>query len=128
MSVFVDVKNFMDAMGQDHPDSPVAEYRLNAGMKLYENLIQEEYLEFCGECDLRGKADGAIDLIWVCIGYLHSAGINPQPLWDAVRAANMTKSTGPICEKTGKRLKPPGFKHPDIAALIQAQREVKTCE
>ena len=124
MSVFVDVKNFMDAMAQGHPERPVGEYGLNDGMKLYERLIDEEFTEFSAACELAEKADGAIDLIWVCIGWLNAAGIDPQPLWDAVRAANMTKSTGPICPTTGKRLKPPGFQHPDIAALIQAQRSI----
>lgn len=141
MSVFVDVKNFMDAVGQSGPEKPVDEYvykdeyipsmpiiNYNDGMSLYKYLIEEEDNEFWKAQTLGEQADGIIDGIWVRIGYLVAAGIDPQPLWDAVRAANMTKSTGPICEKTGKRLKPPGFQHPDIAALIQKQREVKTCE
>jgi predicted HAD superfamily Cof-like phosphohydrolase len=124
MSVFVDVKNFMDAMNQSGPDRPVTEYGFNDGMRLYEALIDEEFTEFSAACELAEKVDGAIDLIWVCIGWLNAAGIDPQPLWDAVRAANMTKSTGPICPTTGKRLKPAGFKHPDIKSLLQAQRNV----
>jgi predicted HAD superfamily Cof-like phosphohydrolase len=124
MTVFDDVRGFMDAMAQSGPETPVAEYGINDGMKLYEALIDEEFKEFVGACELAEKADGAIDLIWVCIGWLVAAGIDSQPLWDAVRAANMTKSTVPICPTTGKRLKPAGFQHPDIAALLQVQRNV----
>lgn len=68
------------------------------------------------------SVDGAIDMIWVTLGWLHSVGVDPQPIWDAVAAANMAKSTGPVRED-GKRLKPEGWTHPDIAALIDAQRK-----
>lgn len=136
MTVFDDVRGFMDAVNQSLADRPVNEYEADVGertihiidyndsMILYEKLIDEEDKEFWAGRTLGDKADAIIDSIWVRIGFLLAAGIDPQPLWDAVLAANMTKSTGPICPDTGKRLKPPGFKHPDIAAILQAQRNV----
>lgn len=71
--------------------------------------------------DLPALADGVIDSFYVLEGLLVRCGINGRPLWDAVHAANLTKASGPTCEKTGKRLKPPGFQPPDIEALLRAQ-------
>lgn len=71
--------------------------------------------------DLPALADGVIDSFYVLEGLLIRCGINGRPLWDAVHAANLTKASGPTCEKTGKRLKPTCFVPPDIEALLRAQ-------
>lgn len=123
-----DVKQFMVAMGQgvlDRPGNSVDGtpgcIENEEGQSLYEGLMNEEHLEFRDAESLADSVDGAIDLIWVTLGWLHSVGVDPQPIWDAVCAANMAKSTGPVRED-GKRLKPCGWKHPDIAALVEEQR------
>lgn len=118
-----DVFAFMLAVDQRGPDKPLP-YPLIANNQslLYEGLVEEEHGEFKHAQTLPDKVDGAIDLIWVTLGWLNAVGVNASPIWEAVRLANMTKVSGPVCPDTGKRLKPPGFKHPDIGALIDEQR------
>lgn len=112
----------MSAMGQRIEPVPVADYLPSNTTTLYSGLIYEEFREWEAAKGLSDSVDGAIDLIWVTLGWLHSVGVDPQPIWDAVAAANMAKSTGPV-RADGKRLKPDGWKHPDIAALIDQQRK-----
>lgn len=123
-----DVFAFMLAVDQRGPDKPIGavDYLISseAGLHLlYEKLMDEEYTEFVDGETLADQVDGAIDLIWVTLGWLNAVGVNASPIWEAVRLANMTKVSGPVDPATGKRLKPPGFKHPDIAALIEQQRK-----
>ena len=119
-----DVFAFMLAVDQRGPDKP---RRLTEEWSeletLYWSLMREEYGEFCAADSQAEAVDGAIDLIWVTLGWLNAVGVNASPIWEAVRLANMTKVSGPICPDTGKRMKPIGFKHPDVAALIDQQRK-----
>lgn len=118
-----DVFAFMLAVDQRGPGKPLPNnYPHNDLAELYEALIEEEFNEFMDAADLDQCVDGAIDLIWVTLGWLNAVGVNASPIWEAVRLANMTKVSGPVCQTTGKRLKPEGFKHPDIGALIDQQR------
>ncbi len=119
-----DVFAFMLAVDQRGPGKPLP-YPMQANELsfLYQHLVDEEHDEFQNAQTLADQVDGAIDLIWVTIGWLESVGVNASPIWEAVRLANMTKVSGPIDPVTGKRLKPPGFKHPDVAALIDQQRK-----
>jgi predicted HAD superfamily Cof-like phosphohydrolase len=119
-----DVAEFMRAMGQRLEPRPGAEYLPSKETTLYSSLVIEEYHEWYNAKGMAESVDGAIDLIWVTLGWLHSIGVDPQPIWDAVQAANMAKTTGPV-RADGKRLKPDGWKHPDIAALIDQQRKAK---
>lgn len=123
-----DVFAFMLAVDQRGPDKPFPANFIVPGGKLpelYNRLVQEEFAEFVGATDLAEAVDGAIDLIWVTLGWLNAVGVNASPIWEAVRLANMTKVSGPVDPATGKRLKPDGFKHPDIAALIDQQRKAR---
>ena len=65
-------------------------------------------------------ADSMADSIYVILGTAVSCGIDLQPIWNAVQRANMLKAGGPV-RVDGKRLKPPGWKHPDIQKLIEEQ-------
>ena len=121
-----DVFAFMLAVDQRGPDKPFPANFINPGGKLpelYQKLVQEEFGEFFAAENLYDAVDGAIDLIWVTLGWLNAVGVDASPIWEAVRLANMTKVSGPVDPATGKRLKPPGFKHPDIATLIEQQRK-----
>lgn len=120
-----DVFAFMLAVDQRGPDKPFPANFIVPGGKLpslYVDLIREEHCEFQDAKSLHEAVDGAIDLIWVTLGWLNAVGVNAAPIWESVRLANMTKVSGPIDPSTGKRLKPPGFKHPDVDALVDAQR------
>jgi predicted HAD superfamily Cof-like phosphohydrolase len=71
--------------------------------------------------DLPEFADATIDLDYVVEGARLAFGINGEPLWDAVHAANMAKMGGPKDPQTGKQLKPPGWTAPPIQELLMAQ-------
>jgi predicted HAD superfamily Cof-like phosphohydrolase len=121
-----DVFAFMLAVDQSMPVKPVGPADVTSVGEmsdLYMDLMAEEYQEFKDSETFPEAVDGAIDLIWVTLGWLNAVGVNASPIWEAVRLANMTKVSGPVCPDTGKRIKPPGFKHPDIAALIDQQRK-----
>lgn len=69
-------------------------------------------------------ADGCIDTIYVCLGLLHSLGVDPDVAWDEVHASNMTKidpATGEVLKdpNTGKVLKPKDFRPPDMLKVVQ---------
>lgn len=68
-------------------------------------------------------ADGAIDTIYVCLGLLHSLGIDPQAAWDEVHRSNMAKidpNTGKaIKREDGKVIKPEGWAPPDMVRVVR---------
>lgn len=67
--------------------------------------------------DLIGAIDGLIDLLYVTYGTALEMGIDLEPFWDEVHAANMRKVNGPVRED-GKMLKPEGWVAPDIAGVL----------
>lgn len=69
-------------------------------------------------------ADGAIDTICVCLGLLHSMGVDPQRAWDEVhRVGNMSKidpATGTVLKREdGKVQKPEGWTPPDMERVVR---------
>lgn len=92
-------------------------------VKLRDRLIAEESDELADAFDagdLPGIADGIADLIYVLLGLAVSYGIDMRPVWDEVHAANMRKEGG-ATRRDGKILKPEGWVHPDIEALLAKQ-------
>lgn len=65
-------------------------------------------------------ADALIDLEYVILGTHNEFGINSNPLWAEVQAANLSKSGGGERED-GKILKGPEFKPPQIDRLLREQ-------
>lgn len=137
MSVFTDQKLFMEITGQKPSEDMV---------ELYMDLIDEEMNELCnayGVNDVVEMADGAIDLIYVTIGLLHSMGLDPQALWDEVQRSNMSKFLVEACvfcgtkgcdhcngtgeffkvlrREDGKILKGPRYKAPDLSSIVTEQ-------
>jgi predicted HAD superfamily Cof-like phosphohydrolase len=70
--------------------------------------------------DMVGAVDGCIDVLVVTVGTLSAIGCGDVHLMNAVLDANDLKLTGPARED-GKKLKPPGWKPPDIAGELRAQ-------
>jgi predicted HAD superfamily Cof-like phosphohydrolase len=68
-------------------------------------------------------ADALADLEYVTIGSAVTWGIPGAAVWDEVQAANMRKAGGPKDPVTGKALKPPGWKGPDVEGVLR--REAK---
>lgn len=110
---------FMTAGGQT-----IGEYNLEQAER-YLTHILEEVTELVRDHpnDKVKAVDGAVDTIVVCLGYLHSIGIDPSEAWDAVYRANMSK-IGPdgkvYRREDGQIAKGPHFKPPedDLAALL----------
>jgi len=65
-------------------------------------------------------ADAIGDLKYVLEGTNLAFGIDGEPIWNAIQAANMAKAGGPVDEH-GKRMKPPGWTPPDIAGELRKQ-------
>lgn len=138
-----DVLDFSVVTGQhvrQRPGIPPSEV-----VTLRIRLVTEEFAEFIGaitgmtheetlnfvkflhgvvwrksEVDLALIADAIADLKYVLEGTNLSFGIDGEPIWDAVHAANMKKVSGPI-DVHGKRLKPPGWTPPDIRGELEKQ-------
>lgn len=90
-------------------------------VELRSELIREEAIETMiamKSGDLVGVADGIVDLIYVAIGAAVEFGIDIDPIFDIVHAANMAKEGGGT-RADGKILKPPGWKSPDTAILVE---------
>lgn len=98
----------------------VPDVRMYARMERRAKWIESEIEELRLARDINDTADAFIDIIYFALGGLVELGVDGGPLFDAVHAANMTKVKLPGISKIAK---PPGFKHPDIAALIEAQRK-----
>lgn len=84
----------------------------------YLKHILEETLETSGafiENDKLKMVDGAIDLIVVAIGFLHSLNVNVEAAWDAVHKANMRKVVdGKLYKRPDGQIgKPPGWYGPE---------------
>jgi predicted HAD superfamily Cof-like phosphohydrolase len=66
-------------------------------------------------------ADGIADSIYVELGTAVAAGIDMEPVWEAVQMSNIAKASGPV-RADGKRMKPEGWEAPDIEGILDAQR------
>lgn len=68
-----------------------------------------------------GAADGAADILYVLFGLLLRLGISRRQfvaVWYEVTRANLAKAGGPTRED-GKRLKPPGWRPPNVAEALR---------
>lgn len=120
--VFSDVLEFHREMAP-HLIGSVPAVPEAGSARLRLRLLAEEYEEleraiFAGH--LPGIADGIADLIYVAIGTAIGYGIDMRPVWEAVHRANMAKAGGPVRDD-GKRGKPPGWEHPDVAGILGRQ-------
>lgn len=98
-----------------------------------QNIVQDMLLKVLQEAtqkketepDLCRAIDGLCDTIVICYGRAETLGVDLEPFYDEVMAANMTKANGPI-DANGKRGKPPGFVPPDIAGVLERVMEARS--
>lgn len=113
---FADQKLFMEACGQS------TDKRAPGQATLYDNLIEEEYEEFCFAKNEVEQLDAVMDLIVVLIGYAYSMGWNVEGAWKEVIRSNMAKvdpATGMVRRREdGKILKPEGWTPPALEAFV----------
>lgn len=119
-----DIVAFHRAMNQ-----PVGETPAIRAADLRIRLIDEEVNETIRAIergDLVEAIDGICDALYVLIGTAVAFGVDLEPFWNEVHRTNMLKATGPV-RADGKRMKPEGWKPPDIAGLLVNHRmlEVK---
>jgi predicted HAD superfamily Cof-like phosphohydrolase len=112
------MREFMAATGCYLPDCPSVPPR--HVVRLWRRLIREEWRELrwaVRSGNLERIAKEAADLRTVVDGMMLAHGIEPQAAQDVVHASNMTKAGGPI-RRDGKVLKGPGYRPPDMAAVV----------
>ena len=118
---YADVRAFHEKFGcfvGRRPEFPGRE-----AYELRRSLVREEYYELSDAMeadDIPQVADAMADLIYVVLGTAIAYGIDLRPIFAAIHAANMAKIGG-AKRDDGKILKPAGWKHPDIAQLLEAQ-------
>ena len=91
-------------------------------------LIEEEVGELrqaAEQGDLIGIADALADIVYVAYGTAHVHGIDLDSVLDEVHASNMTKLGAdgrPVRREDGKVLKGPGYRAPDVKAVLAGQQ------
>lgn len=71
--------------------------------------------------DLVKTLDGAVDMIFVALGLIHSPGVDPDEAWMVVLRANMSKVEGQIYRRPdGQIAKGPNFvpPEPELSKLL----------
>jgi RimJ/RimL family protein N-acetyltransferase/predicted HAD superfamily Cof-like phosphohydrolase len=82
-------------------------------------LLAEEYQEYQAAEDARdlaGIADALADMVYVAYGTAHCYGFDMDAMLTEVHASNMTKQ--PPAVPGGKAVKGPGYRPPDIKAVL----------
>lgn len=89
---------------------------------LYLELVAEEFKELVQSESLENLTKELADLIVVCIGCLHSLGVDPESVWDEVHRSNMSKCTdGKLVKREdGKVLKPDTYTPANTKQFIEA--------
>lgn len=117
------VRTFQQSCGQPVAFRPTVEDNHEQAF-LYAELVREEAQELAEafrEKDIVGVADGCADLIWVVFGLCNAMGIDMEPVWEEVRASNMSKISQDgkvIRREDGKILKPDSYFKPDIKKAL----------
>lgn len=120
------VKEFHEKFGHPISDTPRMLDK-ERSLARYHWML-EELNEFIASPDITEQADAMIDLMYFALGTLVEMGIKPDPLFDIVQNANMSKlwSDGkPHYNAENKVIKPEGWEdpHPRLEAEIERQRK-----
>jgi len=118
---YQDVLDFHTKFGcptKDKPGCPTPDIVSLRRRLVFEEI--NELIDAIDAADLAGIADSIVDSIYVLLGTAIVYGIDLCPVWDAVQAANIAKVGGGKRDD-GKIMKPPGWKPPDICAVLAAQ-------
>lgn len=93
-------------------------------------LIAEEAREACQAImadNLVDAVDGLVDTIYVCLGAAVTFGVDLAPIFNEIHRTNLAKVGGSV-RSDGKILKPPEWRPPRVAKLLDEQDAVKTPE
>ena len=118
---FAAVREFHERLGVPAPTVPALPGADRIALRV--RLIREEQAEFEAAAaggDVPGAADALADLVYVAVGAAIEFGVDLEPVFAAVHAANLQKVGGGR-RADGKVQKPEGWRHPDIAGILRAQ-------
>ncbi|WP_323612104.1 HAD family hydrolase [Erysipelothrix enhydrae] len=120
------VKEFHEKFGHPVKDEPVM-MDADRAAKRYAWML-EEINEFIEAEDIVEQADAMIDTIYFALGTLVEMGIEPEPLFEIVQHANMSKlweDGKPHYNEDGKTIKPKGWEdpHKKLEDAIEAMKK-----
>ena len=111
---FEKVKEFHKVFGHPVNEKPVMLDAKRTEIRV--GFMLEEIEEFLDAENIYEQADAMIDLIYFALGTLVEMGVKPQPVFDIVHDANMSKQwkdgTVKTRETDGKVIKPPEWEDP----------------
>ncbi|MBA9027549.1 HAD family hydrolase [Peribacillus huizhouensis] len=124
------VAEFHEKFGHPVAKSPTVMGEVRKGERY--GYMLEELDEFSEATTVVDQADAMIDLIYFAIGTLVEIGVNPEPLFDIVQNANMSKvwpdGTVKYDPETNKIMKPPTFVRPEPLLQAEIDRQLKEVE
>ena len=116
------VREFMLKAEQECPDRPTLGCSDVCNLRF--DLIHEELYEYekaiC-EQNLTEIADAIADLLYVVLGTAVAHGIDIYPIFQEVHSSNMSKFIDGHKDKSGKWIKGPSFRSPDLKPLLDKQ-------
>ena len=118
------VKDFHEQFG--HPTSEVPIILDQERVLKRYGWMQEELEEFKASDNLVDQVDSMLDLIYFALGSLVEMGVMPQPVFDIVHKANMSKrgQDGRLFYNAeGKTLKPEGWLDPHAAIEAEVAKQ-----
>lgn len=118
------VREFMLKAEQECPDRPTTLPDRADIRALRVALIQEELDEYNAAQfreDLTEIADAIADLLYVVLGTAVAHGMDIDPIFQEVHSSNMSKFIDGHKDKSGKWIKGPSFRSPDLKPLLDKQ-------
>lgn len=117
----LDIHEFMVKLGLEQNGPPMQLPPMLERLRI--ELLKEEVREYIiatEQGSLEDQFDALIDLVYVALGTAYLHGFPFAKGWDEVHAANMRKERG-VTKRglTHDAMKPPGWKPPDLASILQ---------
>jgi predicted HAD superfamily Cof-like phosphohydrolase len=125
MKQYNQVKEFHKAFGHPVNEKPVLmdKDRINARAK----WMVEEIVEFGDAKDITEQADALTDLLYFVLGTFVEIGVDPEPIFDIVQKANMSKlwpDGKPRYREDNKVLKPDGWEPPEPKIELEIENQL----
>lgn len=130
MSYANQVRQFTEACREDLPESPVKQIPPDR-IAWIKQMVKDEMEEFHENSSTLEVADALIDAMYYMCDFAATQGINLDPLFQIVHAANMQKvdsETGKVIRekkgpRKGKILKPKGWQDPEPYLREELERQ-----
>lgn len=97
-------------------------------VKSRSNWMIEEVNEFLSATTITDQADALIDLLYFTLGTFVEMGVDPEPIFDIVQTANMSKlgpNGKPRYRDDNKILKPDNWEPPEPKIKLEIQRQTQ---